>query len=483
MQCLLYDYSDKRKITQIIMEPLKISDIVKATKGKLIQGQKKLQVLNISIDSRTLKVGDMFIAIKGKLTNGHTYVPEVLQKGASSIIVEDERVEFEQWKTISIIKVENTTRALGDIARYYRSKFSPKVIAITGSNGKTTTKEMIDQILKTKHNTVTAPASYNNDIGVPLTILQINNETGILVLEMEMNELGGIRRLCDIAQPDIGVITNIGDTHLEFLYTRDNVAQEKSELLEAIHNKGTAILNADDSAIIEMWERYKFKKVVLFGIDKFANIYANKIVNLNEQGTEFLVCNKYKCRLNIPGVFNIYNALAAISVAREMNCPFEEIIPALEAFKPALMRMQKIEMGKITLFNDSFNANPQSVMAALETFDKFECSGKKVVVLGDMLELGHRSNELHQNIGKNIPDSISILITVGKQAKQIAEGAKTFNKKLDGIFVFDRIQEVTDKLVDILANNDKILIKGSRLMKLEEIVNKLREHYKDADKR
>jgi UDP-N-acetylmuramoyl-tripeptide--D-alanyl-D-alanine ligase len=186
--------------------------------------------------------------------------------------------------------------------------------------------------------------------------------------------------------------------------------------------------------------------------------------------------------LKVPGLYNIYNTLATISIAREINCEFEEIIMALEQFKPVPMRMQQVEINGITIFNDAFNANPQSVLAALETFDKFTCLGKKVVILGDMLELGLKSAVLHRNVGKNLPESINILITVGEQAKHITEGAKEADKKLSAIFVCNSPQEATDKLVDILKNNDKILIKGSRLMKLEEIVTRLQEKFKDADK-
>ncbi len=463
------------------MESLTISEILKATKGKLIQGNKNYFVRNITIDTRKLMPGDMFIAIKGKLLDGHTYIAESLRKGADGIITQDRRFEFKNWETTNVIQVANTTKALGDIARYYRKKYSPTVIAITGSNGKTTTKEMTAQILKTKFNIVSAPASFNNDIGVPLTVLQLTKDTEVLILEMEMNELGGTKRLCNIARPNIGAITNIGDTHLEFMYSRQGVAQEKSELLEFISGSGIAILNADDSMIMEMWQRYNFKGYFTFGIEKSADIFANKIINHFDQGTEFRLCNKYITRLKVPGVFNIYNALAAASITKALGCEFENIVLALEEYTAAPMRMERVEINGITIFNDAFNANPQSMLAALETFANFTASGRKIVVLGDMLELGIKSAEFHRDLGKNLPKSIDILVTVGEQAKHIAEGSNEAEKKPEEVIICNDYLKASNKLVDIIKKGDKILIKGSRLMKLEEIINKLKQQHMDAD--
>ncbi|MEO0084946.1 MAG: UDP-N-acetylmuramoyl-tripeptide--D-alanyl-D-alanine ligase, partial [candidate division WOR-3 bacterium] len=263
---------------------MKLKEIIKATNGRLVQGNKDSIVSNISIDTRTIKPNDLFMAIKGKYLDGHSFIREALQKGASTIIAEDIRFEYETWKTVNIVQVVNTTKALEDIAQYYRKQFKPIVIAVTGSNGKTTTKEMITHILKEKYKVISAPASYNNNIGVPLTILNLTDDVEMLILEMEMNELGGTKRLCEIAQPDIGVITNIGDTHLEFLFSRDNVAREKSELLEYVSKQGTAILNADDAKVMEIWTWFNVKKCLTFGIKQSADVYAKNIINHGEHG-------------------------------------------------------------------------------------------------------------------------------------------------------------------------------------------------------
>ncbi len=464
------------------MEQLLISELVKATKGKLIKGNKNDLVENITIDTRKLNFGDLFIAIRGKLHDGHSFINDALEKGAKTIITEDSKLDLETWKTINIIEVQNTTKALGDIARYYRKRYKPMVIAITGSNGKTTTKEMTAKILARNYRTVAAPASFNNEIGVPLTILQMDKETEVLILEMEMNEIGGIKSLCEIALPDIGVITNIGDTHLQFLFTRKGVIQEKSELLDAIKNNGTAILNADDPSVMEMWQGYKFKHHLTFSIEKSSDLYATKIVNHHENGTEFLLCGKYLTKLRVPGVYNIYNFLGAASVARALECKFEDITAAIDDFKPAPMRMEQINIDDIEIINDAFNANPQSMLAALETFADFMCAGKKIAILGDMLELGQKSTELHRSLGEKLPSSINMLITVGEQAKYIASGAINAGRKTEEVITCKDHQEAYNKLIDILKNGDKILVKGSRLMKLEEIITKLKDNYGNKTK-
>lgn len=461
------------------MEPIKISEILNATNGNLIKGNNNYPVKGITIDSRKVSQDDLFIAIKGKSLDGHNFIKEAFENGATSIVSKN---LCSECKAVNQIIVSNTTKALGDIAMYYRKKFNPTVIAITGSNGKTTTKEMLGAILKSKLNIVKAPNSFNNDIGVPLTVLRLTNDTRALIVEMEMNEIGGTRRLCDIARPEIGVITNIGDTHLEFMHSRDGVAQEKSELFEAISGNGIAILNSDDIMVMNIGEKFNFKQKITFGIKNKAEIYANQIINKKEQGTEFLLNSKYQVKLSIPGIYNIYNALAATCVAQAMDADFTDIVSSLESFKLTMMRMEKLNINGIEIINDAYNANPQSMMASLETFVGFSSKGRKVVILGDMLELGEKSSELHKNLGKNLPDGINILVTVGEQAKYIAEEAKKVGKTLDMILTYTDPLEAGNKLVDIIRNTDKILIKGSRAVKMEEIINKLEAYYGTKDK-
>jgi UDP-N-acetylmuramoyl-tripeptide--D-alanyl-D-alanine ligase len=461
------------------MEPIKISEILKSTNGNLIKGNNSYLVKNISIDSRKIYQDDLFIAIKGKTLDGHKFIEEAINKGATSIIVHE---QYQENKAINQILVKDTIKAFGDIALYYRKKFSTVVIGITGSNGKTTTKDMVAEILQKKLKIIKAPYSFNNDIGVPLTVLQLTKETQAMIIEMEMNEIGGTRRLCDIAQPSIGVITNIGDTHLEFMHNRDGVAQEKAELLEAISSYGIAILNADDPMVMDIGEKYKFKSKITYGRKNKVNFFASQIVNKNEHGCEFLLNNADKVKLSTPGIYNIYNALAAICVAQTMDISIHDIIATLETFQMTSMRMEKLNINGLEIINDAYNANPQSMMASLETFITFPSSGRKVVILGDMLELGEQSPELHKNLGKNLPNSIDILVTVGEQAKYIAIGAQEKGKKLDMILTFENPTQAGNKLVDIIKITDKILIKGSRAVKMEEIINKFKEYYDNKSK-
>ncbi len=456
------------------MEKLKIEEIIKACEGKLIDGKKQDIINNIEIDSRKIKDGDCFIAIKGQRLDGHDYCVDAIKNGAKALIVSK---LFSTSQTLAnIILVQDTTKALGDIAAYYRRKFSPQVIAITGSNGKSTTKEMISHLLQNRYNIVKVPNSYNNNIGVPLTVLKIDKKTEVLILEMEMNEYGGIKRLCDISLPDIGVLTNIGDSHLLYLTNRQGVQKEKAELLESIASRGIAVLNKDDPLVMEIGEIFQFRKKITYGINNTADIYATDIKDFGENGCEFLLSNKYKIRLNFPGRYNIYNALAAISVAQIFNISWEKIIDDLKSFKLLDMRMQKIDINGIEIFNDAYNANPQSMIAALQTFANFSAKGKKIVVLGDMLELGEKSVELHKKVGETFPNGIDIIITFGQYAHYIAEQAK-LNNKVKDTFLLDSISDIVNKLVDITCKSDKILIKGSRALKMEEIIYNLQKYY------
>lgn len=463
----------------IKMEKLKIEEIIKACQGKLIHGKKQDIINNIEIDSRRIKNGDCFIAIVGQRLDGHDYCVDAIKNGAKALVISK---LFSTSQTLpNIILVKDTIKALGDIAAYYRRKFSPQVIAITGSNGKTTTKEMISHLLQYSYNIIKVPNSYNNNIGVPLTVLNIDKKTEVLILEMEMNQYGGIKRLCDISLPDIGVLTNIGDSHLLYLTNRQGVQKEKAELLESIESKGIAVLNKDDPLVMELGEIFQFRKKITYSINNIADIYATDIKDFGENGCEFLLFNKYKIRLNFPGQYNIYNALAAISVAHIFNISWEKIIDDLKSFKLIDMRMQKIDINGIEIFNDAYNANPQSMIAALETFANFSTKGKKIVILGDMLELGDKSVELHKKVGESFPTGIDIIITFGQYAHYIAEHAK-LNNKVKDTFLLNTFSDIVNKLVDIIGKNDKILLKGSRALKMEEIIYNLQRYYASKNK-
>ncbi|WP_082853770.1 UDP-N-acetylmuramoyl-tripeptide--D-alanyl-D-alanine ligase [Kosmotoga sp. DU53] len=295
------------------MEPISLSKIIEATGGTLLSGTPDVEIFGISTDTRTIHKGDLFVALEGERFDGHYFIDEAFKKGAIGAIVSRE-VES---KNI-IIKVRDTLKTLGDIAKIYREEFDIPVIAVTGSNGKTTTKEMLGYILTREFKTVKAKGSYNNFVGVPLTLLEMDRHTQLAVLEMETNLLGGIKRLCEIAKPSVGVVTNIGDTHLQFLKTREGVYQEKSELVESLPEDGVAVLNADDPYVLKMKEISRTKRIVTFGVENKSEFSASNI-RVGDTFLEFTLNNNYRVKLNTISYCNVYNGLAAIAVS---HCGF-----------------------------------------------------------------------------------------------------------------------------------------------------------------
>ncbi len=456
------------------MEELTVEEIIGATDGKLLYGHLATKIGNISIDSRTIQPKDLYIAIKGKNLDGHKFVKEAYAKQAIGALVSEGKIKAQDS---ILIKVQDTTKALGNIARYYREKFKPLVIAVTGSNGKTTTKEMIATILSRRMQVTKAKGSFNNDIGVPLTILEMNSQTQALILEIEMNILGETRRLAQIAKPKIGVITNIGDTHLEFLGNRENVMKEKAELIESLEPEGTAIFNADDELVMAIGNDFPQIRRLTFGIKNQADVFATKITDMAEQGSHFLLNDKYRIRLPVPGKHNIYNSLAAIATALSAGLDYASIIPGIEQFKPASMRLEILKIKDLLIVNDTYNANPQSMTAALETFTKITVDSRRIAIFGDMLELGKLSQTFHYNLGKEAAKAIDIIIAIGKFSKSVIDGAISSGMDKNNLSTCKNNQAALTKLIDIIKPKDKILIKGSRAMLLEEIVQGIKDYY------
>lgn len=461
------------------MEELTIEEIITATNGKLLSGHLRTKISNIAIDSRTIQSKDLFVAIKGKNQDGHKFVAEAIGKGAIGAIVTNppQINNLSKMENVILIKVKDTTEALGNIARYYRAKFNPLVIAVTGSNGKTTTKEMIASILKRRMKSVKAKESYNNDIGVPLTVLEMNSQTEVLILEMEMNILGGIRNLAQIAKPQIGLVTNIGDTHLEFLGSRENVMKEKAELIESLDYDGIAILNADDELVMAIGNNFPKIKKLTFGLNQSADIYASQIIDLITEGSHFLLQGKYRVGLRLLGRHNIYNALAAIATARACGIDFASIVAGIEEFKPVSMRLEIVRIKDLTIINDAYNANPQSMKTALATLAKIDSDGKKIVVLGDMLELGERSSVFHYELGQEVAKIADVILVIGKFSRNVIEGALQTGINPEIAKNFENTQNLLTNLIDIIQPKDTILIKGSRAMRLESLLEEIKTLY------
>jgi len=456
------------------MEKLKIADIITATQGNLVSGFPESLIHGITIDSRRVNPGDLFIAIKGKRFDGHQFIAEALKNGAAAVMVDD-LSRLAEISKVAVIQVPDTKQALLNFARWYRLRLNARVVAITGSNGKTTTKEMLAQLLDGKYRVVKAKASFNNDIGVPLTVLEMNQSTQVGIFEIEMNELGGTARLARVCLPEIAIVTNVGDTHLEFMKDRTGVAQEKFELIESLPAHGVAILNYDDPLVMKM--KRPGIRTITFGLNQQADVFATQI---NEHGIarlEFKLFGKYAVRLSIPGKHNLYNFLAAAAAAYEIGLHWEEIIHLENrvCLPPQRLGIQKI--GSVVLIDDCFNANPQSMAAALEVLKNIAPKENRVAILGDMLELGEYAQDLHRALGKNVAQVVDRLVVVGWLAQFIAEGARAAGLTPARLRYYPNSQSIGDDLFDIFKPGDTILIKGSRAMSMENIILKIVRYY------
>ena len=454
------------------MEKLSIKEIRKAVEGKIVQGNPGAVIESVCIDSRKLKPDDMFFAIIGEHFDGHSFLDEAVNKGAKALVVDR---SVKAYPGISIIRVKDTTKALQNLAHYNRMRYNNlKVIGVTGSVGKTTTKDMISWVLKHKYKVLKSKGNYNNHYGLPLSLLSMNGKEEIAVLEMAMSNLGEIKELSNIAKPEIGVVTNVGPAHLKNLDNVANVAEAKKELIESLPENGIALLNYDNKYVREMNEAFKGEKVVYYGLDQEADIYADKIItdekNKNIKFDVHYKDKKTEIILNKPGRHNIYNALSAIAIAREFDIEWDIIKESFRDLNFSSLRLDIKEKYGYTIINDTYNANPLSMKAAIDVLlDIYE--KRSIAVLGDMLELGPQKKEAHFEIGKYLAENnVDILITVGELAEIIANGAEDIMSK-DKIHRVKNNDEAYKILQKIIDQGDSVLVKGSRKMKMEEIVN------------
>jgi len=442
-----------------------LKDLIKITKGKLIQGGPDIKIKNFSIDTRTLKKGDVFLAIKGENFDGHDFLTEAIKKKVKGIIVSNFpfSISYFQKEKIFVLKVKNTLLTLQEIAKFFRKKFNGKIVAITGSNGKTTTKEMIAKVLESKFRVLKAPQSYNNQIGIPLTLLDLRTWHEIAILELGANHLGEIGKLAKICQPNIGIITNIGKSHIGYFGSQQKIFEGKKELIKN-SNLEKLVLNTDDSYL----NKIKFKNKVTFGIENPASIRP-KILKTGQKSTLFEI-KKTKIKLPLTGIFNVYNALAAIAIGRIFGISFEKIKKSLENYKTLPLRSEIFKIKKATVFQDCYNSNPTSIIETLKVLEKF--SGKKIVVFGDMLELGRFSKKEHQKIGRYLNNNKPYLvICVGDLTKFAFREIRDKNIKK---YWVKNSPKAIPILKPLISKPFTILIKGSRKMELEKITKKLK---------
>jgi UDP-N-acetylmuramoyl-tripeptide--D-alanyl-D-alanine ligase len=379
----------------------------------------------------------------------------------------------------SVLMVRDTLQALQEIAGFLREKSRIPFIGITGSNGKTTSKEMIASVLGTQYSVLKNEGNYNNHIGVPLTLLRLEASHEIGIVEMGMSSIGEIRRLCEIARPETGIVTNIGAAHLEFLGSLEKVKEAKGELVEFINGQGTIVLNADDPMVIDLKDRVR-GKLLTYGIEDYrCDVRADRIHDLGIDGSTFLLRTQNKeieIRLSVIGGHNIYNALAAASAGLVHHVALEDIKKGLEAFRGLSMRMEILSLeDDVKVINDSYNANPFSMKKAVEVLSKARRGGRTFLVAGDMLELGDVSEKAHEEVGEFAAEgAIDFLIVVGELASFMAKGALKKGMKENNVFLCETVEDAGRILNERIESRDVVLIKGSRGMKMERIIDKLK---------
>ncbi len=460
------------------MEKLKVRELLEATGGRLIQGDLKREISGISTDSRKIKRDELFVALKGLRYDGQDFLQEALDKGACGILVSTSPITDHRLP-ITIL-VRNTLKALGQIAKYYREKFDLPVVAVTGSTGKTTTKDMIASILSLELSVLKTQGNFNNEVGVPLTLFRLSRKHEVAVLELGMSALGEIERLTRISSPKIGVMTNVGEVHLQYLGNVERVALAKAELMYTLGKDDVAILNIDDPYVRDMRKGIK-ARIFTYGIRRRAQVKAQKIENLREEGMKFTLRiekGDFPLHLRCLGYHNIYNALAAAAATHALGMKKEMIQEGLSQFQPLVGRMRIMRMGGLTILDDTYNASPKSFIAAIETLRDLSPKGRKILVTGDMLELGERAPRAHKETGIYVAHSgIDTLITCGNLAGYIAQGAIGAGMEKRRIVSCQNKRETGDKLLSLAKEGDTILIKGSHATGMEEIIKKLKSKY------
>lgn len=469
------------------MVPLPLKLVAEWVEGRLLNASGNEIVTGVTNDSRKVRQGELFVALKGERFDGHNFAKDAIQKGAVAALV-SRPVSV----SISQILVADTLRALGKLAsnflQYLRSKQKPThefpcplVIAVTGSSGKTTTKTMIASVVGKVMPTLVSPESFNNEIGVPLTILQASFEQKVLVLEYAMRKKGDIRYLCLIGPPNIAVITNIGTAHIGLLGSRQAIAEAKGEILgdwgldESLGQKDfaeVAILPADDEFFDFLWAKAK-GKVITFGFSPSANVRALDC-QVDWEGTIVTATDGEKIvKLKLPalGEHNASNALVALAVAKVLGISWDETIGALEKFQPPKMRLQRLWLNSpgCWVINDAYNANPDSVKAALRTLKALP-KRRKVAVLGEMLELGEFHEQGHMEVGKIAAETVDLLIVIGENAFGIVKGAESAGMPSERIVKFSNLDEAKEKWRNLLLQGDLVLLKASRAIGLERLI-------------
>ncbi len=451
------------------MAEFTIEEIIAATGGRLLQKGGAAAVSGVSTDTRTITKGALYIPLKGENFDGHAFLEKAAEAGASVVLTSDEERAKALSSSVSVIVVSDTLRALEDLARFHRLRFDIPVAAVTGSSGKTTTKDMLTAILETIFPVCSTKKNHNNEIGLSETLLSLTAEHRVLVTEMGMRGLGQIAELADVARPTMGIVTCVGTAHIGILGSLENIARAKGELIEALPKEGMAILNADDPYVLAMHSLFG-GRALYYGIDNRQDVYATDI-SLTESGTTY-ICHigeiSFPVTLRLLGIHNVYDALAATAAAFSLGVPPAKIREALGNFISRSESQKLLKIGEVTVLDDSYNANPLSVKMALDALTQLG-GRRRIAVLGDMLELGADEKARHYETGKQVAAlGFDRLITVGELSRETARGAR--DGGMTAVSEVSGPEEAAAVLKKETAPGDAVLIKGSHAMHLETVV-------------
>lgn len=458
---------------------MNVEEILNATRGKLLIGDLKEDCENFCTDTRKILENDVYVGLKGENFNGNEYYEEALKKGAKVAIVsgiEIPKEKLEQYKDKTIIEVDDSLIAFGKIAEYKRSLYDIPVIQVTGSVGKTSTRDIIANVIRTKYETLQTEGNLNNHIGLPTTILKLKDHEA-LVVESGMNHLGEISYLGKITKPTIAVITNVGTAHIGLLGSRENILKAKLEILENLKPEGTIVINNDNDMLNKWAKEDKVYKKYTFGIDEKSDVMAYNIKIGNNSSTYNVKINNEEYTVNVPisGRHFVYNSLCAIAVGNLLGISPENIIKGIETFSLTKNRMEVVKIkDNVTVINDAYNASYDSMKPALEYLSELPAN-RKIAVLGDMFELGEFSEEIHRKVGiEVVTHKIDILVTVGKLAKYIAEEAKYLRMPEENIISLETTEEASEYLNKILQKDDAVLLKAAHGMHFSEIFKSIK---------
>lgn len=454
------------------MYKFSVEELIKSTKGKLLKGNIKDVITNIAIDSREIKEDTLYIPIIGESHDGHKFLEDAYNNGCKTFLI-DSKHKFDK-NDINLIRVKDTTKAFGAIAKYHKNKFDFESICITGSVGKTSTRDMVASVVKEKYKTLKNEGNYNNEIGIPKTLLNLEKDVEKAVLEIGMSFKGEIKYLSELIEPKIGIISNIGMSHIENFKNQDGIYNAKMEITTKFDQNSILIVNGDDKYLNKLKNKKLKYKVLSYGFNEDNDIYC-KSYKINEESIDF-VCeiNKKEEKFTIPtpAKHNILNAMAAILVGQLLNIDLKDIKKGLKTFSLTKMRLDIYKTDKYRIIDDTYNASSDSMISALDVLSNYKT--RRVAILGDIKETGKYTEEIHRKVGKNTKDKADVLVTIGSSSKYIYDESIENGFERKNIYHFDTKEEFIKKMNKIILEEDTILLKASRSMELEKIIEHLK---------